>query len=396
MVQWKLQPHHLQPANVFTDLPDRLRRALAALVGAPATEIVLANSASYGLHLLANGLELGVGDEVIVAANDFPSDILPWLHLERRGVIVRQLRPAGQVLTAGEIADAITERTRAVCLTWVHSFSGHVLALDEIGRACRNVDALFVVNGSQGVGGIPISVGDHPIDALISVGFKWLCGPYGTGFCWLGSRATERLHPTKLYWLTALSTEDLEKPELDLNSLTPATTAQHDIFGTHNEVGLTTVLNSPSADLDRVVVRTDQPNVSILPAGPIATNPSELLGSLRMRQVIEELRRRFDVVLLDSPPLLSVTDSSVLAAIATGSVLVLRPNKTQFEELGAAVDALSQARKPIHGVIMNQVKGRSIRQLHAYPEDRVASEGRWRVEEPATIGTDLTSRGTGS
>jgi succinoglycan biosynthesis transport protein ExoP len=166
---------------------------------------------------------------------------------------------------------------------------------------------------------------------------------------------------------------------------------QHLIFGVNNDLGLTTVLNSPAADLDRAVGRTDQPNVSVLPAGPIATNPSELLGSLRMRQVIDELRRRFDVVLLDSPPLLSVTDGTVLASIATGSVLVLRPNKTQVEELGAAVDALSQTRRPIHGVILNQVKGRSVRQLHAYREDRVAAEGRWRIDEPA-FGPEATAR----
>ena len=171
---------------------------------------------------------------------------------------------------------------------------------------------------------------------------------------------------------------------------------QHLIFGIENEVGLTTVLNSPTADLDRVVQRTDQPNVSILPAGPIATNPSELLGSLRMRQVIEELRRRFEVVLLDSPPLLSVTDGTVLAGVATGSVLVLRPNKTQVEELGAAADALSQARRPIHGVILNQVKGRSIRQLHAYPEDRVAQEGRWRIDEPAELTSERSRGRTGT
>lgn len=157
---------------------------------------------------------------------------------------------------------------------------------------------------------------------------------------------------------------------------------QHEIFVVENDIGLTTALNTLSADLDRFVHRTDQPNVSVLPAGPIATNPSELLGSLRMRQVVEDLRRRFDVVLLDSPPLLSVTDGTVLAGIATGSVLVLRPNKTQVEELGAAVDALSQTRRPIHGVVLNQVKGRSVRQLHAYREDRVANEGSWRVEEP--------------
>jgi len=151
------------------------------------------------------------------------------------------------------------------------------------------------------------------------------------------------------------------------------------------------------SDLDRAVRRTDQPNVSLLPAGPIATNPSELLGSLRMRQIVDELRRRFEVVLLDSPPLLSVTDGTVLAGVATGSVLVLRPNKTQVEELGAAVDALSQARQPIHGVILNQVKGRSIRQLHAYSEDRVADEGRWRVDEPSTFDVERPVRGrTGS
>jgi Mrp family chromosome partitioning ATPase len=101
-----------------------------------------------------------------------------------------------------------------------------------------------------------------------------------------------------------------------------------------------------------------------------------------MRQVVDELRRHYDVVLLDSPPLLSVTDGTVLAGVATGSVLVLRPNKTQVEELGAAVDALAQSRHPIHGVILNQVRGRSVRQLHAYTEDRIATEGRWRIEEP--------------
>lgn len=145
-----------------------------------------------------------------------------------------QLRPKGQVLTAAEIRAAITKSTRAVCLTWVHSFSGQSIDLDEIGAVCREVDALFVVNGSQAVGAIPISVQSHPIDVLTTVGFKWLCGPYGTGFCWLGPRAYERIAATKLYWLTALSTEDLTKPELDLNAIKPAKTGRHDIFGTAN------------------------------------------------------------------------------------------------------------------------------------------------------------------
>jgi len=234
MVEWKQQPHHLSSPQPFTEVPERLRSLLAGLLSVPESEIALANSSSYGLHLVANGLELGDGDEVVVAANDFPSDVLPWLRLQRFGVTVMQVQPSGPVPTADEIRAAITSRTRVVCLSWVHSFSGHVTDLDAIGDVCRSVGALFVVNGSQGVGGMPIAPSDLPVDVLTSVGFKWLCGPYGTGFCWLGPRALERLQPTKLYWLNAFNADDLARPELDLNDITPAVTGRHDVFGTAN------------------------------------------------------------------------------------------------------------------------------------------------------------------
>lgn len=236
MVEWKQRPHHLSTPAPFTEIPERLRSALAAVVGASTGQVALANSSSYGIHLVANGLGLRAGDEVIVAANDFPSDILPWTRLRDRGVIVHQLRPrTGPVLTAPEVEQAVTSRTRAVCLTWVHSLSGGVVDLDAIGAVCRAADALFVVNGSQGVGAIPIDVMRRPIDVLTSVGFKYLCGPYGTGFVWLGERAMGRVEPTKLYWLSALTADDLARPELDLDSIAVApTAARHDVFGTAN------------------------------------------------------------------------------------------------------------------------------------------------------------------
>ncbi len=235
MVEWKLRPHHLQSHKAFTELPDRLRSSIAELVDADASEVVLANSASYGLHLVANGLDLRAGDEVVVASNDFPSDVLPWMHRRTRsGITIKTIEPAGGVPSADEIASVVTARTRVVCMTWVHSFSGHVLDLDAIGQICRSVDALFVVNGAQGVGAIPIRVSGHPIDVLISVGFKWLCGPYGTGFAWLGPRALERVGPTKLYWLNTLTTEDLEESHVDLSRASPKPPGCFDIFGTAN------------------------------------------------------------------------------------------------------------------------------------------------------------------
>jgi cysteine desulfurase/selenocysteine lyase len=233
-IEWKLHPEALAGSERFTEVPQRLRQLLARVVGAREDDVVLANSASYGLHLVANGLELQRGDEIIVAANDFPSDILPWLRLQEEGVRVSMLDPNGEVLTAEEVEAAITARTRVVCLTWVHSFSGRVLDLDAVGAVCRDHGVWFVVNGSQAVGAVPVDVRSVPVDALVSVGFKWLCGPYGTGLCWLRPELFDALRSSKLYWLSALTADDLAAPSLDLQMITPRRAGRHDIFGTAN------------------------------------------------------------------------------------------------------------------------------------------------------------------
>lgn len=235
MIGWKQQPHHMSTPEPFKEIPGRLRAVVADLLDAHIDEVALANSSSYGLHVVANGLGLGAGDEVIVAANDFPSDVLPWLRLKDHGVVVKQLQPEGQVLTAEEINAAITPATRVVCLTWVHSFSGHVVDLDAVGDICRRNGALFVVNGAQGVGAIPIRPASRSIDALVGVGFKYLCGPYGTGLLWLGPRAMDQVGSAKLYWLSALTADDLAAEVLDLDQIeAPTSAARHDVFGTAN------------------------------------------------------------------------------------------------------------------------------------------------------------------
>lgn len=233
-VRWKVTPHLLEEEDAFKQVPHRLRACLAGLLNAEPEDIVLANSASYGLHLIANGLDLAAGDEVVVAQNDFPSDVLPWLRLKGDGVSVRLVEPAGEVLTPEEVEAALTPRTRVLCLTWVHSFSGQILDVMKIGELCRSNGTWFVLNGSQGVGSIPISVRELPVDALISVGFKWLCGPYGTGFCWLRPELFEQVEPKKLYWLNAMSADELSAERLDLEAISPSRVGRHDIFGTAN------------------------------------------------------------------------------------------------------------------------------------------------------------------
>lgn len=182
----KAAPHRIPDAE-FADLPERLRGALARLVGGAPEEIVLGNSTSHGMHLVANGLSLAPDDEVVVIEGDYPATVLPW----RRVADVR-------AVPATSVADAVGPRTKVVAVTWVDSFTGRALDLSTVSAACREAGALLVVNGSQAVGARAVDL--STVDVLVSCGYKWLCGPYGTGFAWVRPEVVTRLAPQQAYW----------------------------------------------------------------------------------------------------------------------------------------------------------------------------------------------------
>jgi cysteine desulfurase/selenocysteine lyase len=229
---WKQRPFELTSER-FREVPARLRAAIGSLINAPAHDIILANSASYGLHLVAKGLPLDSGDQVIVFGRDFPSDVLPWLLREREGVVVTRITPHGAIVELEDITEHVRPTTRALCLTWVHSFTGWAIDLAAIGQFCRRRGITFVVNASQAIGARPIDVATAPVDVVVGVGFKWLCGPYGTGFCWISPELRERLPPTKAYWLSMFTADDLAAP-LEVTIKPGSDARRFDVFGTAN------------------------------------------------------------------------------------------------------------------------------------------------------------------
>jgi selenocysteine lyase/cysteine desulfurase len=86
-----------------------------------------------------------------------------------------------------------------VAVTWVDSFTGRALDLAALKAACVAAGALLVVNGSQAVGARPVDL--STVDVLVSCGYKWLCGPYGTGFAWVRPEVLSELEPRQAYWL---------------------------------------------------------------------------------------------------------------------------------------------------------------------------------------------------
>lgn len=195
----KIAPARM-PDEEFQRLPQRLKAALARFIGAQPEEIVLGNSTSYGLQLIANGLDWRPGDEALVVRGDFPASVLPWYTIERRGARVRFVAPGGPALTAAELEADLTPRTRLLCATWVNSFTGWTLDLDAVAAACRRRGVKLVLNAAQAMGARPLKVAQASVDAVVSCGYKWLCGPYATGFGWLRPDLLNAIAPSQVNW----------------------------------------------------------------------------------------------------------------------------------------------------------------------------------------------------
>lgn len=231
-VAWKEAVHELDIPK-FIRVPRELRHSIGLLMNVDPADVILGNSASYGLHLLADGLPWQSGDEILLMENDFPTDILPWLALEDRGVTVRQVKTAGWVLTPEEVAENLSPRTRVVCLSHVHTFSGHMIDAPAVADLCRERGVAFVLNVVQSLGNRPVDVAVLGADAVVAVGYKWLCGPYGTGFCWMRPELRRRLSLNRAYWSAYLTAEELTG-EGPLSRKRTDSARTLDMFGTAN------------------------------------------------------------------------------------------------------------------------------------------------------------------
>jgi succinoglycan biosynthesis transport protein ExoP len=126
-------------------------------------------------------------------------------------------------------------------------------------------------------------------------------------------------------------------------------------FGVPRSPGLTEVIIG-SAVLDEAVNETQVPNLFVLGSGQFPPNPSELLGSSAMRDVLADAREKFDIILFDSPPLLAVTDAAVLSTMADGTVLVVRMGSTAREAARLAIAKLRQVHARVLGALLNDVR----------------------------------------
>ncbi|ARK32465.1 CpsD/CapB family tyrosine-protein kinase [Halalkalibacter krulwichiae] len=126
----------------------------------------------------------------------------------------------------------------------------------------------------------------------------------------------------------------------------------HYTFSTPNLTGLTNVLTKQSS-LEQAIQETKIENLSLLTCGPIPPNPAELLNSRMMGLILERAQEMFDVIILDSPPVMAVTDAQILSSKCDGTVLVVSSGKTEREGVKKAKELLQKANAHILGAVLN-------------------------------------------
>src|SRR5664279_422739 len=156
------------------------------------------------------------------------------------------------------------------------------------------------------------------------------------------------------YLAQAISQTGKKVMVLDADLISPTL---HRYFGIPNQSGLSNLIVG-DADSTVFACLKEYPNLSVITTGPIPPNSSELLGSTRMKHLMDRLREEYDVVIMDTPPILSVTDAVVASSLADGVILVVQAGRTRSGDVQHAQEVLEAAHANLLGVVLNRARRR--------------------------------------
>ena len=179
---------------------EHVRQTVATLLRCLAEEVAFVPNTTSGLSLIAESFRWQSGDNVVVPAGEFPSNMLPWRNLADRGVEVRVVPCDIEACDTDQLLAAADERTRIVTVSWVGYATGWRQDLDELADKCHRRGILLCVDAIQGLGVIPLDVSRTPVDFLIADGHKWLLGPEGAGVLFIRREHLDRLRPLVVGW----------------------------------------------------------------------------------------------------------------------------------------------------------------------------------------------------
>ena len=212
-IKQKRKPYHITPVDFFKT-SDLVKKRFSSIIDCKNhNRIAIIPSASYGLANVVNNISIKEKDEIILLDEQFPSNVYPWLNVKERSKakLVFIKRP-DTLIGSGkkwneEILAAITNKTKVVAIGNIHWACGTLFDLIAIRKKTAEVGALLIIDGTQSIGALPLSIEKIQPDALICAGYKWLMGPYSIGVAYYGNYFDKGI-PIEDNWINRRGSEN--------------------------------------------------------------------------------------------------------------------------------------------------------------------------------------------
>ncbi len=203
----KSRPWEITPTHFFEEAEES-RRLFARLVNGEPDGVSIVSSVSYGIAVAAANVEVERGGSILVLDEQFPSNYYVWREFakEKGAKLAAVPRPKDHDWTRA-VVEQMDRNTSVVAVPNCHWTDGSLLDLEAVGERAREVGAALVVDAIQSLGAHPLDVGRVRPDFLVASAYKWMLGPYGVGFMYVGERFREG-KPLEHNWVNREGSED--------------------------------------------------------------------------------------------------------------------------------------------------------------------------------------------
>lgn len=197
-------------SSSFFDDAETIRHLSANIFGGNADGYAIIPSASYGLSTAARAIEpnLKTGDQILLIAEEFPSNVLPWRRVAKEtgaGIMTVPTPNDGNWTKA--IIDKLDKGIKVVAVSSCHWTNGAYIDLIAIGKACRDLNCILVIDATQTLGAMPLLIDEVKPDFLVAAGYKWLLCPYGFTLLYVSEQWRDS-RPLEETWLARENAED--------------------------------------------------------------------------------------------------------------------------------------------------------------------------------------------
>lgn len=182
----------------YDPMSEDLAEEAAKLLNCDPSEITYLKNTTEGINIASEALPLEKGDEILVLANEYPANLLPWLKKRKDGITVTVVEGTDNDKAFQSLLKKIGERTKAIAISSSQCYDGYMADLSLLSNICKQRGIFLVLDAVQTVGIRKIDLQKTPVDFLACGGQKYLCAGMGTGFMYVNKNVLPRLRDTKV------------------------------------------------------------------------------------------------------------------------------------------------------------------------------------------------------